>query len=170
MKKTFKFALAVLLFASFIQSDVRKVPASEVKTLDGKSINTEKLSNDGKPILISFWATWCSPCKKELNAIAEVYDDWKKETGVKIIAVSIDDSRSSGKIAPYVNGKGWDYEEYIDVNSDFKRGMGVNMPPHTFILNGKGEIVWQHVGFKDGDEALYIEVLRKVAKGEKIDQ
>jgi peroxiredoxin len=97
-----------------------------------------------------------------------VYSDWQKETGVKLISISIDDSKSSSKVAPYVNSKGWEFEEYLDVNSDFKRAMNVNMPPHTFILDGKGNIVWQHVGFKDGDEDQYIEVVRKIVKGEKI--
>ena len=119
--------------------------------------------------VINFWATWCAPCKKELNAINEVYSDWKKETGVKLIAISLDDSKSSSKVAPYVNSKSWEYEEYLDLNSDFKRAMSVNMPPHTFILDGQGNIVRQHVGFKDGDEEQYIEVVRKIVKGEKIE-
>ena len=140
-----------------------------MKSLDGKTINSSTFSNDGKPIIISFWATWCSPCKKELNAVAEVYSDWQKETGVKLVAISLDDSRSSSKVEPYVNSKGWEYEEYIDLNSDFKRAMGVNNPPHTFILDGKGNIVWQHVGYKDGDESQYIDVVRKIIKGEKIE-
>ncbi len=167
MKKTIIYLSAILLLASFVGSDNRKIPSAQVQTLEGKNVNTSAFSNNGKPMLISFWATWCSPCKKELNAIAEVYDDWKKETGVKVIAIAIDDSKSSNKVAPYVNGKGWEFEEYLDVNSDFKRAMNVNMPPHTFLVNGKGEIVWQHVGFKDGDEIQYLEALRKVLKGEK---
>ena len=169
MKKTIVYLSVILVLASFIQSDTRKIPSVDVKTLEGKSVNSSKFSNDGKPMIISFWATWCAPCKKELNAVAEVYDDWKKETGVKLIAISLDDSKSSSKVAPYVNSKGWEYEEYLDLNSDFKRAMGVNMPPHTFIVDGKGDIVWQHVGFKDGDEAQYIEVVRKIVKGEKIE-
>ena len=173
MKNIFKPAPIVigivLLFASFILSDTRKIPSVDVKTLEGKTVNSSTFSNDGKPMIISFWATWCAPCKKELNAIAEVYDDWKKETGVKLVAIAIDDSKSSSKVAPYVNGKGWEYEEYLDLNSDFKRAMNVNMPPHTFIVDGKGNIVWQHIGFKDGDEAQYIEVVRKIVKGEKIE-
>ena len=169
MRNTIKSALTILLFASFIFSDTRKIPAVDLKTLEGKTVNSSTFSNGGKPMIISFWATWCSPCKKELNAIAEVYDDWKKETGVKLVAIAIDDSKSSSKVAPYVNGKGWDYEEYLDLNSDFKRAMNVNMPPHTFIVDGSGNIVWQHIGFKDGDEAQYIEVVRKLVKGEKIE-
>ena len=168
MKKAIVYLAAILLLASF-GDDARKIPSVDLKTLEGKSINSSKFSNEGKPMIISFWATWCSPCKKELNTIAEVYGDWKKETGVKLIAIAIDDSKSSNNVAPYVNSKGWEYESYLDVNSDFKRAMNVNMPPHTFIVDGKGNIVWQHVGFKEGDEEQYIEVLRKLAKGEKLE-
>ena len=169
MKNVTLYLSAILFLTSFNGDETRKIPSVDLKTLAGKSANSSKFSNDGKPMIISFWATWCSPCKKELNTIAEVYDDWKKETGVKLIAISIDDSKSSNNVAPYVNSKGWEYESYLDVNSDFKRAMNVNMPPHTFIVDGNGNIVWQHVGFKEGDETQYISVLRKLAKGEKIE-
>ncbi|HEY4800702.1 MAG TPA: TlpA disulfide reductase family protein [Bacteroidia bacterium] len=169
MKNLIRFASIFILLSSFITDNGRKIPSVDLKSLEGKTINSSTFSNGGKPIIISFWATWCSPCKKELNTIAEVYDDWKKETGVKLIAIAIDDSKSSANVAPYVNSKGWEYESYLDVNSDFKRAMNVNMPPHTFIVDGNGNIVWQHVGFKEGDEAAYIETLRKLAKGEKIE-
>ncbi len=167
MKKIILILSSVLFLASFISDEGRKIPSVDLKSLDGKTVSSSKFSNDGKPMVISFWATWCSPCKKELNTIADVYSDWQKETGVKLIAISIDDSKSSANVKPYVDSKGWEYENYLDVNSDFKRAMNVNMPPHTFIVDGKGNIVWQHVGFKEGDEAAYIEALRKVAKGEK---
>ena len=168
MKNLIIYTAAVLLLASF-SDEARKVPSVDLKTLDGKAINSSKFSNDGKPMIISFWATWCAPCKKELNTVAEVYSDWQKETGVKLIAISIDDSKSSANVKPYVDSKGWEYENYLDVNADFKRAMSVNMPPHTFIVDGNGNIVWQHVGFKEGDEAQYIEALRKIVKGEKME-
>jgi cytochrome c biogenesis protein CcmG, thiol:disulfide interchange protein DsbE len=169
MKSIFYSALAVLSLSSFLSDNDRKIPSVDLKSLEGKTINSSTFSNDGKPMIISFWATWCSPCKKELNAVAEVYADWQKETGVKLVAISLDDSRSASKVAPYVSSKGWEYEEYLDLNSDFKRAMGVNNPPHTFIVDGKGTIVWQHVGYKDGDESQYIEVVKKLIKGEKIE-
>ena len=144
------------------------IPAADVKTVDGKIVNTSKFSNDGKPMIISFWATWCKPCKKELDAIAEEYADWQKETGVKLIAISIDDSRSAGKVATDVKSKGWDYEVYVDENQDFKRAMNVNNVPHTFVIDGNGKIVWQHNSYADGDEDHLLEVVKKVAKGEKV--
>jgi peroxiredoxin len=97
-----------------------------------------------------------------------VYDEWVEETGVKLIAVSVDDARSSARVKPTVDAKGWSYDVLLDVNGDFKRAMNVNMIPHTFLLNGKGEIVWQHTSFSEGAELELIELVRKVAKGESI--
>jgi len=141
----------------------RNIPSVSVKNLKGETANTSALSNEGKPMIISFWATWCKPCIEELNNISEVYPEWQKETGVKLVAVSIDDARTSQRVAPFVNGRKWPYEFLLDANSDFKRALNVNMPPHTFLVNGKGEIVWQHVGYVDGNEDELFDELKKVA-------
>jgi len=141
------------------------LPSVSIKSIEGKTINTDSFENQGNPIVISFWATWCKPCAKELNAISEVYDDWQEETGVKLIAISIDDTRSMSKVAPYVNSSDWDYEVYLDSNSDLKRAMGVSTVPHTFLINGNGKIVWNHKGYIDGDEEeLYEQIQHLVAK------
>lgn len=163
------FAICLFTFNGLAQnSNGTGIPAADVKTVDGKTVNSSKFSNDGKPIIISFWATWCKPCKKELDAIAENYADWQKETGVKLIAISIDDSRSSGKVGTDVKSKGWEYEVYIDENQDFKRAMNVNNVPYTVIIDGNGNLVWSHNSYADGDEEHLYEVLKKVAKGEKV--
>jgi thiol-disulfide isomerase/thioredoxin len=165
---TLLFAIILSGTVMFAQNDKRSIPSATVKTLNGGNFNTSDFSNDGKPMIINFWATWCSPCKRELNNIAEVYDEWVEETGVKLIAISVDDARNMGKVAPYVNGKGWEYEVYIDPNGDFKRAMNVNNVPHTFLVNGKGEIVWQHNSYSEGDEDELFELTKKLAKGEEI--
>ncbi len=157
--------MAMILFGVTINAQNSQIAKINVKDIEGKTINTGSFANDGKPFVICFWATWCHPCLEELNTIAEVYEDWQKETGIKIYAVSIDDTRTKGKVKTLVNGSEWEYEVVIDENSDFKRAMGVNNPPHTFIVGSDGSILWQHAGYTEGDEqttiAKYKEFLGK---------
>jgi len=166
-----KYIFTIILFAlitnpGFSQLGNQTIPSVDLKTIEGKTINSNTFTNNGKPMVINFWATWCKPCVRELTNIADVYDDWESETGVKIIAISTDDSRSMSRVAPFVNGKGWSYEVYCDPNGDFKRAMNVPNVPHTFLVDGNGKIVWQHTSYADGDENELYEQIKKLTKGE----
>lgn len=164
MKKAF-FSLALLpFFSSFNTTQMASLPSVQLKDMEGNTVDTGSLSNDGQPILICFWATWCSPCKKELNTYSDLYADWKDETGVKIYAITIDDQRTVNSVQPYVNSVSWEYEILLDVNKTFSQAMGVNSPPHTFLLDGTGNIVWQHVGYSAGDEEEVHEQLLALKK------
>lgn len=160
MNKIF-FSLSLSLFISI---GYAQLPNINLKDVNGVTKNLSKFSNNGNPIIISFWATWCKPCKAELNTIAEEYDDWTDETGVKLIAVSIDDARSSTRVEPYINAQGWEYLVLLDPNGDLKRAMNVNNVPHTFLVDGNGKIVWDHNNYSPGDEEELYEELVKIAK------
>jgi thiol-disulfide isomerase/thioredoxin len=160
-------SLAIFLFfrvssAGAQEKTAALLPNVTVKKLNGTSFSTADINNDGKPMIVSFWATWCKPCIAELTAIAEEYDEWQKETGVKLVAVSIDDSRTMNSVAPLVKGKGWDYDIYLDPNGDFKRAMNVNLVPHTFLINGNREIVHQHTTYAPGDEKRLYEKVKSL--------
>ncbi len=174
MKKTLSL-IAALLFCSMAmvaqEKSFSKMPENiTIKTSDGKAVQTSEIKNDGKPMIISFWATWCKPCLRELNTIKDVYGDWQDETGVKLVAVSIDDSRTSARVKTMAESSAWDYEVYIDQNQDLKRAMNVVNVPHTFIVDGNGNIVWQHTAFVEGSEEELIELIRKLNKGEDISE
>jgi len=138
----------------------KNIPSIQLKDIDGNEVNTSELGFDG-PVVFSFWATWCSPCKRELNTINDLYVDWQEETGVTLVAVSIDDEKTKNQVPLYVNGKAWDFKVLLDPNGDFKRAMGVNNVPHTFLVNANGEIVYSHNNYAPGDEeVLYDEILK----------
>jgi cytochrome c biogenesis protein CcmG/thiol:disulfide interchange protein DsbE len=155
--------LAVAMLSAF-SAHAQTLPNVSLKDMEGNAVETASLVQEEGPTVFCFWATWCSPCKRELNNYAELYEDWVDETGVKIVAVSIDDQRSVNRVAPYVNSVGWDYEILLDPNRDFARALNVQNVPHTFVVDAEGNVVWSHNNYADGDEFELYEELLKLAE------
>ena len=158
--------IALLLFilssSLFTLHSYAQLPAITLKTMDGQTVKTDTLNNQGKPFIISFFATWCKPCNRELSAIQEVYEEWQEETGVKLVAVSIDQAQNINKVKPLVDEHGWEYDVLLDPNSDFRRALGIQMIPFTLIVDGTGKIVYKHNGYTDGAETELIEKVREL--------
>jgi peroxiredoxin len=110
---------------------------------------------------VSLWATWCIPCINELENIHEQYAERQKQTPFKIVAISIDDSRTSARVKSFVKGKGWTFDIYLDENSDLKRALNINDVPHVLIIK-KGKIVYQHNGYVPGNEEELFEKLKSI--------
>jgi cytochrome c biogenesis protein CcmG, thiol:disulfide interchange protein DsbE len=136
------------------------LPSSELRTLEGGVVNSRDILSDTVPIVLTFWATWCRPCIRELNAINDAMDEWAEEAIFRIVAVSIDDARTTNMVRNLVNSRGWTFEVYLDPNSDFRKLMNVVQPPHTFVLY-RGNIVYQHTSYAEGDEEELYEVIKK---------
>ncbi|MBU8893869.1 MAG: TlpA family protein disulfide reductase [Bacteroidales bacterium] len=160
-----KSLLLILIFTScislFSQSS-KNIPNIQIKNLQNEIVNTQELFDGKSWVILSFWATWCKPCIKELDAYNENIIDWSDETGVKLYAISIDNARSMSRVAPFVNGRGWEnIEFYLDPNEDFKRAMNVINVPHTLLLDGNGKIIWQHTSYTEGDEYELYDVIKE---------
>jgi peroxiredoxin len=149
MKKRIGISLVAALS---VLSCFAALPEVTLRSMDGKEVNVSTLGVSGKPVIISFFATWCKPCMRELKAIDELYADWQDETGVEMYLVSIDQGQDVQKVAPLVNGYGWEYKVLLDPNGSLKRAMNVQNVPHLFVIDGKGKIVYQHTGYTPGDE------------------
>jgi len=147
MKKICLFLLLAVNL-SFAQQEF---PSVDLKSLESETISTSSFNEQDKLYVFSFWATWCAPCIQELEAINEVYEDWKTEINVEIIAVSTDDSRTQKRVKPLVNGKGWAYTILLDTNQDLKRRLSIaNIPYLVVVKNGK--IVFIQNGHTPGAE------------------
>ena len=154
----------LILFVLSVQTSYAQLPSVILRSMDGKEVKTDTLSNNGKPIIIDFFATWCKPCNRELDAIKDEYEDWVEETGVRLIAVSIDQAQNINKVKPMVDSKGWSYDVLLDPNSDFCKALGIQMIPYTLIVDGAGKIVYKHNGYTDGAEQELIEKVRELVK------
>lgn len=159
MKRIFLVCLMVLW--GTVAAISQQLPDSKVQDKRGKAVSTAAWIDNETPFIVSFWSTTCKPCLKELDALSENYDDWNDETQFRVIAVSIDDSRSVARAKALAAGSGWDmFEVFYDVNSDFKRAMNVSMVPHVFVFDKNGKQVYTHTGYKPGDEEELIKIIR----------
>lgn len=155
--------LILLIGLSPLQAQ-KKLPATEIKTLDGQTVNILDYVGEQPLTILSFWATWCSNCKKELNAIADLYPDWQEEFNLQLIAVTVDDQRSLPKARPVVETSGWEYIILSDTNQKLMNALNFRAIPQTFVLDREGNILYEHTGYAPGAEYDLEDFLRKVGK------
>ena len=158
MKKVLLLFVAVLATTLMAQA---QMPAVTLNDIDGNAVRTDTLAHPGHPVIVSFFATWCKPCQRELSAIAEVYDDWQEETGVEVVAVSIDEAQSANRVKPLVAANGWPYRVLLDPNGELKRALGIQLIPYVVVLDENGKMIYKHNGYTDGAENELLEVLTK---------
>ena len=151
-----KLKILTPLFLSFIllsfSSNNKKFPSADLKDLNGKTVKTDEFVNNGKITVVSFWATWCVPCQREMDIYNEVYEEWTKKYRVEFVAITIDNARQLAKVKPLVAQKQWPFIILSDKNQELMKTLSFQFVPQTFILDCDGNIVFDHSGFKPGDE------------------
>lgn len=163
MKKIiFSAAFAFLSLASFAQN--QELPKTMVRDINGKQIAFNETIEKGKLTLVSFWATWCIPCKQEIKNIKTKLPDWQKELDFNYMTVSIDDSRATAMVKTYSKSQGWTFPVYLDPNSDLKRSLNFQNVPYTMIVDKNGKIVYQHTGYEEGSENGLFDLLKELSK------
>lgn len=158
LTRTIAFLFIVVNFGVSAQ---KRIPDVFIEDLQRQNVLATTILNPDGPTIVSFWATWCKPCLLELYAINANLSEWQAKTNVKIVAISTDDARTKARVPAFVRSKKWTFGVFIDANGDLQRAMNVLSVPHTFILNKKGEIIYQHNAYAVGDEAAYLEMLQR---------
>lgn len=160
-----KIGIAIIGLLFSVSAIAQELPATQIKDLNGRPVKFNEIFEKGKVTLVSFWATWCVPCKAEINNINEKLEEWKSETDFNYMTVSIDDSRAMAMVKAYTKSKGWDFPVYLDQNSDLKRSLNFQNVPYTIIVDGEGQIVFQHTGYEEGGEDEVYERIKELVSG-----
>jgi len=170
MKKSILILSILTMFGFFCptskaaDTEKQALPSVVLRDLEGKPVDITSFSKSGKVTIISFWATWCTPCKKEIENMKDLIDDWSTKYNVQLVTISIDDARNAQKVKPYVDGKKWKFQTLIDVNQDTKRALNYPNVPYTLLIDKDGNIVYKHIGYQEGDEFVLEDQLKKLAK------
>ncbi len=161
MKKLLTALFCILATTAIHAQDLPNTQVKDVST--GKKVPFAQTIEKGKVTVISFWATWCVPCKKEIKNISLKLADWKKEVDFNYMTMSIDEARAEGLVRTYAISQGWSFPYYIDPNSDLKRSLNFQSVPFTMIIDKEGKIVWKHIGYEEGGENEVIAKVKELA-------
>jgi thiol-disulfide isomerase/thioredoxin len=157
-------AMAILGWSANAQSALQmELPNTQIKQMNGSSIAFNQTFEKGKVTLVSFWATWCVPCKKEIKMVTSKLPEWKKDVDFNYITVSIDDSRATAQVKSYAKSQGWDFPAYQDPNSDLKRSLNFQNVPFSIIVGKDGKIAYMSSGYEAGDEDVIYAKLKEIA-------
>ena len=157
-------AMAIFGFSANAQNATQsELPNTSVKQMNGSSIAFNQAFEKGKVTLVSFWATWCVPCKKEIKMVTSLLPEWKKDVDFNYMTVSIDDSRATAQVKGYAKSQGWDFPYYQDPNSDLKRSLNFQNVPFSIIVDKNGKIAYMATGYEQGDELVILAKLKEIA-------
>lgn len=161
-QKILSIVIAVIVINSIGLSQ-ESFPLVKIKSVSGKETNLADIARLAKdtPVVVSFWATWCIPCITELDNISEEYKERQAERPFKFIGVSIDDTRTSQRVKPFIKGKGWQFDVLMDINSELKRALNVTDVPHVLIIKDN-KIVYRHTGYIAGEEDNLFEKIKSL--------
>lgn len=152
--RRYQFVFALLAGCAMLTSvaGAQTLPAlsTQLSTPSGEQTSVAMIGK-GKVTVVSFWATWCKPCKEEMKAMQPLYDKLK-EKGLEYVAVSIDNTKTMAKVAPYISSKGYTFPVLLDPNKDLFQALNGSDVPFTLIFKADGTLFAKHDGYLEGDE------------------
>ena len=137
------------LFISFLISQ-NVSPNLKLTKLNGRTVTLSEYLKKG-PVLINFWATWCSPCKKEMVYLDKFERKYKDE-GLSILSISVDSQKSLSHVRSYIRANDYIYDVFLDPNRQVFKKLNGNLKPTNVLLDTDGKVLWRHYGYIPGDE------------------
>jgi peroxiredoxin len=119
--------------------------------IDGRSVSLSDFLGE-KVILVSFWATWCEPCKKEMVQLQALYEA-HAAAGLQILSISMDEPETQGDARSYIKQRGYTFPVLLDTETLVTNQLNPRRAaPFTLIISKGHEVVWEHESYVPGDE------------------
>ena len=139
--------------------DSKKLPAVEIKNLKGKSINTSEMGFDG-PVIISFWATWCSPCKEEMPSLDNMQAN-PLLNNLKVFPINIGKEKLSKVDKFFVKLNLKNLEPFFDPEVTLAKTFSLRGVPTSIFINKEGEEFARVLGDLDFNDKNFLEWIEK---------
>ena len=156
--------LLVLLLVGAGTAGSAETAAFRLRDVGGQTVDLADLCAKG-PVLLSFWATYCEPCKKEIPHLIELQKQFAAQK-LQLALIAVDSPRSQKQIKPYVASKGWTVPVLLDANGQVMKKLKGTNPPYTLLVDGKGQVLYSHSGYKPGDEKALAKTLAQLLGAE----
>ncbi len=157
--------ILIIGLTTFSMAQEKTAPDFTLPMLDGSNFQLSENIGEG-PVLINFWATWCIPCIAEMKQLKKIYKKYKDQ-GLQILSISIDDPKTVGRVKGMVKSKRYPFTILLDTNSEvFNLYQGSN-PPLSILIDKEGKIVYNHTGYRKGDEKKVDKMIAELLKNEK---
>ena len=118
-----------------------QAPDFQLQSLDGQTVSLSNLQ--GKPVLINFWATWCSPCRSEMPYIQEIYEEWSDK---RLVVLAINIGESSSTVAAFMQSNNLSFIVLLDTKQDVAQRYNITGIPTTFFIDKDGIIQDKVIG------------------------
>lgn len=148
MKSLLLSVLGLLLFVAPVQA--QQAPDFTLRNLENQEVSLSDLR--GKVVLINFWATWCGPCQVEMPHLQRMHDELGGQ-GLTILAVSVDEARTSSRVKPHIKSKGFTFPVLLDTATEVVSQYNPQKTlPYSVLVDRQGNVSWRHSGYSPGDE------------------
>jgi len=121
----------------------------------GGQVSLSKLR--GQVVMINFWASWCGPCRQEFPALDQIYAKYKP-MGFTLVGINVESKKADAE--RFLGTQKVSFPILFDPDNKVSGDFGVKAMPTTVLVDRQGRVRWQHMAYKPGDEAKYIEQVR----------
>jgi cytochrome c biogenesis protein CcmG, thiol:disulfide interchange protein DsbE len=157
MKSLLIQLLIILLFVTaYSQNDKKAVtgrtaPNFKLENIDREIIELKDFF--AGPVLLCFWSSCCKSAVSQLEAFAELYDNYSGQ-GFTMLGMSTDDENTVAKVKPYVKSKKYKFQVLYDSDQEVARIYYAFDVPFSVLIDASGKIVYSHLGYMKGDEIV----------------